>query len=70
LAALQHERPVHAEAIHHALADAIELGMKGIPKRKANPVRHEMGALLKPPQQRIRMTSVARAVKELIIRIE
>jgi tetratricopeptide (TPR) repeat protein len=71
LDALQHERPVHAEAIHHALADAIEHGMKGIPKKKAHSVRHEMGALLKPPErQRIRMSPVARAVKEHIIRIE
>ena len=73
LAALQHERPMHAEAIHQALADVIEHGLKGIPKKKAHLVRREMGALLKPPQpqrQRIQMTPVARAVKELIIRIE
>lgn len=73
LAALQHERPMHAEAVHHALADAIEDGMEGLPKTKAHPVRREMGALLKPsePQrQRIRMTPLARAVKELILRIE
>lgn len=69
LAALQHERPMQAEAVHHALADAIEDGIECIPKKKADPVRREMGALLKPPepqQQRIRMTPVARAVKELL----
>lgn len=73
LAALRHERPTHAEAVHHALTDAIEHGMEGIPKRKVYPLRREMGALLRPPEQqkkRIRMTPVARAVKELIIRIE
>lgn len=73
LGALQHERPMHAKAVHHALADAMEHGMERIPKKKAQPLRRELGALLKPPesqQQRIRMAPVARAVKELIIRIE
>lgn len=73
LAALQHERPMHAEGVHRALADAIEHGMEGVPKKKGHPLRREMRALLKSPepqQQRIQMTPVARAVKELIIRIE
>lgn len=73
LAALQHDRPMHAEAVHHALADAIEHGMEGIPKKKAHPIRREMGALLKPPEpqeKRVRMTPVVRAVKELIVRIK
>jgi len=73
LAALQHERPIHAEAVHHALADAMKCGMESIPKNLAHSLRRQMGTLLTPPepqQQSIRMTPVARAVKELIIRIE
>lgn len=69
LAALQYERPMHAEAVHRALVDAMEHGMAGISKKKALPLRREMGVLLKLPaqqQQRIRMTSVARAVAEFI----
>lgn len=73
LAALQHERPKHAYAVHRALADAMEQCMKDIPKKKSNPLRREMSAFLKPPvllQRRIRMTPIARAVEELIARIE
>lgn len=73
LAALQHERPMDADAVHRALADAMEHGLRDIPKKKAHSLRREMGALLKPSesqQQRIRMTPMARAVKELFVRIE
>jgi len=68
LAALQHERPIQANAVHHALANAMEHGLRGIPRKQAHLYRREMGALLKPlesPQRHIRMTSIARAIKEL-----
>ena len=64
---------MHAEAIHRALVDAMEHGIESIPKKRAHPLRRQMGSLLElpePQQQRIRMRPVARAVKELIIRIE
>lgn len=73
LEVLQHGRPTHAEAIHRALADAMEHGMESIPKKRVAPLRRQLGALLKPPEpapQRFRMTLVARAVKELVLRTE
>lgn len=72
LAALQHERHMHADAVHHALIAAMEQALRGIPKRKAHRIRLEMGALLKQPElqpQRIRMTPIARAVEQLIVRL-
>lgn len=69
LAALLHERPMYAEAVHRALADAVRHAMEGIPKKKTHPLRRAMNVLLNSPesqQQRIRMAPVARAVKELL----
>ena len=71
LAALQHERPMHANVVHRALANAMEHGLRDIPKKNAHLYRREMGALLKPlepQQQRIRMTPIARAIEELLER--
>lgn len=70
LAALQHERPLHADAVHRALADAMEHGLENMPKKMADLLRRKMGVLLKPleSQQPIRMTPIARAVKELLVR--
>ena len=70
---LQEGRPLHAEAVHRALADAMEHGMEAIPKKRTTPLRRQMGALLtpsEPQQERIQLTSVARAVKELVLRME
>lgn len=71
LAALQFERPIHADAIHRALAYAVEHSLSGMPKRKSQSLRREMGAWLKPPmalKPSIRMSPIARAIKELFTR--
>lgn len=68
LAALQFERPIHADAIHRALAYAVEYSLSGMPKRKSQSLRRVMGAWLKPPmalKPSIRMSPIARAIKEL-----
>jgi len=73
LEVLQQGRPSHVEAIHRALADAIKHGMESIPKKRAAPLRRQLGTLLDallPQQQRIRMTAVALSVKELVRRIK
>lgn len=70
---LQHERPMHAEAVHRALSDAMEHGMESIPKKRAHSLRRQMDIHLNHPEpksQRIQLTPVARAAKELCIRIE
>ncbi|MNW02169.1 hypothetical protein D3C71_1979160 [compost metagenome] len=66
---LQLNRPDTAEAVHHALAAAIEHGMESLPKKRVSPLRRQMGALLKPPEQevqRVRYTPVAYAVRVLL----
>lgn len=73
LAALQHERPMHAEAVHYVLAESMIQILERLPKNLANPLRRRMGALLTPPEPRVlglQLTSVARAVKEFTIRIK
>jgi hypothetical protein len=68
LAALQFERPAQADAIHRALANMMEQSLVGIPKKKAQSLQRELGALLNPPeapQQRIRMSPIALELKKL-----
>lgn len=70
---LQHDRPEHAEAVHRALAAAVEHGMASLPKGRSRQLRRVMGELLTPPErvvQRIRLTQVTRASKELILRMQ
>jgi tetratricopeptide (TPR) repeat protein len=66
---LQLNRPDTAEAVHRALAAAIEHGMESLPKKRVSPLRRQMGALLRPPErevQRVRYTAVAHAVRVLL----
>jgi tetratricopeptide (TPR) repeat protein len=68
LEALQHGHPKDAEAIRNVLAVAVEHGMGSIPQKRAKLIRRLMGSLLDPsppPSQRIQMTQVALAVREL-----
>jgi hypothetical protein len=69
LKVLQHGRPETAEAVHRALAAAMEHGMESLPKKQASPIRRQMGALLKPPErevQRVRYTPISHAVRILL----
>lgn len=73
LKVLQQNRPENAEAVHRALAAAMEHGMESLSQKQVSPLRRQMGALLKPPvreSQRISLMPVSRAVRELIIRME
>jgi hypothetical protein len=72
LKVLQQGRPENAETVHRALAAAMEHGMECLPNKQVSPLRRQMGALLKPPvreSQRISLTPVSRAIRELISRM-
>ncbi|MDC8786308.1 PIN domain-containing protein [Roseateles koreensis] len=73
LKALQQDRPDLADTVHRSLVAAVEHGMASLPKKQVSPLRRQLGALLNPPErepQRIELTAVARASKELIIRMQ
>jgi hypothetical protein len=71
LKSLQQDRPETADAVHRALAAALEHGMSSLPKKRASPLRQQMGALLRPPAlARIQLSAVGLAVKVLVMRMQ
>jgi tetratricopeptide (TPR) repeat protein len=69
---LQQGRPENAEAVHRALAAAMEHGMESLPKKHTSPLRRQMGALLKHLErevQRVQYTAVTHAVQILLSRM-
>ncbi|TXH46669.1 MAG: tetratricopeptide repeat protein [Burkholderiaceae bacterium] len=70
LKALQQDRPADAEAVHHALAAAMEHEMQNLPKTLVKHLRREMGELLARPERQRRhtqLTPIARGVREFIM---
>lgn len=69
LSALQHGRMETADAIHRALVEAVEQGIKELKRKPASAFRRQLGALLVPPaaaSRRIQLSPLAQAVRELI----